>query len=72
MPRILLVADSMVCTGYRMFQLVCPNAKERGWDIKTGLMPREKLEDLGLKGVADDLQRTGKLPAWCFAGLLMG
>ncbi len=36
--------------------------KTRGWDVKTGLIPRQKLEQLGLKNVADDLQKTGKLP----------
>jgi aldehyde:ferredoxin oxidoreductase len=34
----------------------------RGWDVKTGLIPREKLEQLNLKNVADDLEKTGKLP----------
>jgi hypothetical protein len=34
----------------------------RGWDVKTGLIPREKLEQLNLKNVADDLGRRGKLP----------
>jgi aldehyde:ferredoxin oxidoreductase len=34
----------------------------RGWDVKTGLIPREKLEQLGLKYVADDLEKMGKLP----------
>ena len=63
MPRMLLVADSMVYTGCKMYQLVCSNAKGSGWAIKTGLIPKEKLEYLGLKGVADDPQRIGKLPA---------
>jgi len=34
----------------------------RGWDVKTGLIPRKKLEELSLKRVADDLQQIGKLP----------
>jgi len=34
----------------------------RGWDTKTGLIPRRKLEELGLKNVADELERMGKLP----------
>ncbi len=36
--------------------------KERGWDLKTGLIPIKKLEELGLKKVADEFQRIGKLP----------
>jgi aldehyde:ferredoxin oxidoreductase len=36
--------------------------KERGWDLKTGLIPRKKLEALGLKSVADELEKIGKLP----------
>lgn len=34
----------------------------RGWDVKTGLIPRQKLEELGLKKVADDLGKLGKIP----------
>jgi aldehyde:ferredoxin oxidoreductase len=34
----------------------------RGWDTKTGLIPRRKLEELGLRNVADELERMGKLP----------
>lgn len=33
-----------------------------GWDIKTGWPTRPKLEELGLKDVADQLERVGKLP----------
>ena len=36
--------------------------KTRGWDVETGLIPRKKLEELGLNDVADDLERRGKLP----------
>ncbi len=35
----------------------------RGWDLKTGTPTRKKLEELGLKEVADELERLGKLPA---------
>ena len=35
---------------------------ERGWDIKTGLPTREKLAELGLNDIADDLARQGILP----------
>ncbi|MEM3754163.1 MAG: aldehyde ferredoxin oxidoreductase family protein [Candidatus Bathyarchaeia archaeon] len=36
--------------------------KERGWDLKTGFIPRSKLEALGLKSVADELEKIGKIP----------
>ncbi len=32
-----------------------------GWDVKTGRPTRPKLEELGLKDVADELEREGKL-----------
>jgi len=35
---------------------------QRGWDVKTGLIPRRKLEMVGLSYVAEDLERIGKLP----------
>lgn len=34
----------------------------RGWDVKTGRPTRGKLEELGLKDVADKLASLGKLP----------
>jgi aldehyde:ferredoxin oxidoreductase len=34
----------------------------RGWDVKTGWPKRAKLEELGLKDVADELAGLGKLP----------
>lgn len=33
----------------------------RGWDLETGIPKREKLEELGLHDVAEELQRLGKL-----------
>ena len=33
----------------------------RGWDRKTGLPTRQKLEELGLVDVANDLESIGKL-----------
>ena len=33
-----------------------------GWDIKSGRPTRPKLEELGLKDVADELKKIGKLP----------
>jgi len=35
----------------------------RGWDMKTGIPKRSRLEALGLKDVADALERMGKLPS---------
>ncbi|MBI4305818.1 MAG: aldehyde ferredoxin oxidoreductase C-terminal domain-containing protein, partial [Chloroflexi bacterium] len=35
----------------------------RGWDRETGVPSREYLESLGLKSIADELDRLGKLPA---------
>jgi aldehyde:ferredoxin oxidoreductase len=36
--------------------------KVRGWDTKTGLPTREKLEELGLRDVASTLEKLGMLP----------
>jgi aldehyde:ferredoxin oxidoreductase len=36
--------------------------KLRGWDINTGRPTRAKLEELGLKDIADELASIGKLP----------
>lgn len=35
--------------------------KKRGWDVKTGIPTREKLEELGLQDVANKLNMAGKL-----------
>jgi aldehyde:ferredoxin oxidoreductase len=34
----------------------------RGWDIPTGLIPKSKLVNLGLPGIADELENMGKIP----------
>ena len=34
----------------------------RGYDVKTGIPTRRKLEELGLKYVAEELEKMGKLP----------
>ncbi len=34
----------------------------RGWDKRSGIPTREKLNELGLGDVADDLQKLGKIP----------
>jgi aldehyde:ferredoxin oxidoreductase len=34
-----------------------------GWDIQTGWPLKKTLEDLGLQGAAEELQKAGKLPA---------
>jgi aldehyde:ferredoxin oxidoreductase len=36
--------------------------RARGWDYKTGNPTRETLERVGLKPVADELERLGRLP----------
>jgi aldehyde:ferredoxin oxidoreductase len=36
--------------------------ESRGWDKKTGLIPRKKFEELGLREIADELEALGKLP----------
>ena len=35
----------------------------RGWDLKTGLIPKKKLYELGLGYVADELERIKKIPS---------
>jgi len=40
----------------------------RGWDIATGIPTRETLEKDGLKDVARDLEKLGKLPGKVAAG----
>lgn len=42
-------------------QLLDDYYEARGWDKKTGLPTRTKLESLGLKEIADDLAERGKL-----------
>ncbi len=37
--------------------------KFRGWDVKTGLPTRTKLEELGLSEIAAELEKMGKLPS---------
>ncbi len=36
--------------------------EEKGWDVKTGVPSRQSLEELGLSGAAEDLDREGRLP----------
>ena len=35
-----------------------------GYDLKTGITARERLESLGLKFVADELEALGPYPDW--------
>ena len=35
--------------------------KTRGWDLQTGLQTREKLEGLGLKDIADELEKSNAI-----------
>lgn len=34
----------------------------RGWDVKTGLVPRGKFEELGLSEIANQLESMGLEP----------
>jgi aldehyde:ferredoxin oxidoreductase len=36
--------------------------KARGWDSQTGLVPKSKLEELGLIGIGKELEEMGKMP----------
>jgi len=46
-----------------MFNKIVDNFYEaRGWDKKTGWPTRAKLEGLGLRDVANELARIGRLP----------
>ena len=47
------ILDSMLDNYYEL----------RGWDKKTGIPTRAKLERMSLKSVADELEKLGKLPA---------
>jgi aldehyde:ferredoxin oxidoreductase len=47
------ILDSMLDNYYEL----------RGWDKKTGIPTRAKLESMSLKSVADELEKLGKLPA---------
>lgn len=35
----------------------------KGWDVKTGIPTRQKLKELGLKSVINDLKKLNKIPA---------
>lgn len=45
-----------------MDQMLDDYYETRGWDKKTGNPTRAKLESLGLKSVADELEKLNKLP----------
>jgi aldehyde:ferredoxin oxidoreductase len=47
---------------FEMEQILDEYYEGRGWDKKTGNPTRTKLESLGLKFVADELEKIGKLP----------
>lgn len=58
-----LVSDTRTLDRAKFETLKDAYYTERGWDVKTGIPTRAKLEQLGLKDVADDLEKTiGKLP----------
>jgi len=47
---------------FEMEKILDDYYEARGWDKETGNIPRIKLESLGLKCVADELEKRGKLP----------
>jgi aldehyde:ferredoxin oxidoreductase len=55
-------ADALV-TPEKLNQLLDEYYELRGWDVETGLIKRQKLEELGLKDIADELQSLGQLPS---------
>jgi aldehyde:ferredoxin oxidoreductase len=48
---------------FEMDEMLDDYYEARGWDKETGIPKREKLESLGLKEVADDLEKMEKLPS---------
>ena len=44
-------------------QLLDQYYEARGWDVRTGLVPKTKLKELGLDEIAKELESLGKLPA---------
>ncbi|MFW9845935.1 MAG: aldehyde ferredoxin oxidoreductase family protein [Candidatus Thorarchaeota archaeon] len=54
--------DALV-TPEKLNQLLDEYYELRGWDVQTGLIKRQKLEELGLKRIADELESLGELPS---------
>ena len=54
--------DALV-TPEKLNKLLDEYYELRGWDIETGLIKRQKLIELGLDDIADELQTLGQLPS---------
>lgn len=54
--------DKLTCPKDKFEDTLEQYYQFRGWDVATGWPKRAKLEELGLKDVADELQALGKLP----------
>jgi len=54
--------DALV-TPEKLNQLLDEYYELRGWDVESGLIKRQKLEELGLKDIADELQSLNQLPS---------
>ncbi len=54
--------DALV-TPAKLNQLLDEYYELRGWDVESGLIKRKKLEELGLKDIADELQSLNQLPS---------
>jgi aldehyde:ferredoxin oxidoreductase len=53
--------EKALVTKEKLKQLLDEYYELRGWDVATGLPTRAKLEELGLKDVADELESLNKL-----------
>jgi aldehyde:ferredoxin oxidoreductase len=53
--------DGVVLDREKFLRLMDKYYELRGWNKENGWPTREKLEELGLKMVADELERLGKL-----------
>ena len=56
-----VIKDYMIVV--ELEQMLDDYYEERGWDKETGNPKRPKLESLGLKSVADELEKMDKLPS---------
>ena len=55
--------EEALVTPEKLNQLLDEYYELRGWDVETGLIKRKKLEELGLKDIADELQSLNQLPS---------
>lgn len=55
--------EEALVTPAKLNQLLDEYYQLREWDVETGLIKRQKLEELGLKDIADELQSLNQLPS---------